>query len=110
MRLRQTSASDADLAQQLAQLEQNYDAQFRVVADAIRELMAPSKTERPRIGFEVRERRAPNGRCAAPSDEGRVSSLRRNVHSWVPEAFFSSVVRRVGSLQPGFSHSKEGIP
>ncbi|HET8759436.1 MAG TPA: hypothetical protein VFN94_00080 [Nitrospiria bacterium] len=65
MRLRQILAPHAELAQQLAQLEQKYDAQFRVVFDAIRELMAPPKTERRRIGFEVRERRPRYGRQAA---------------------------------------------
>jgi hypothetical protein len=73
VRLRQTLASHAELARQLAQLEQKSDAQFRVVFDAIRELMAPPKTERRRIGFEVRERRARYGRYAAPTDVGRVS-------------------------------------
>ncbi|HET8761572.1 MAG TPA: hypothetical protein VFN94_10905 [Nitrospiria bacterium] len=30
-----------------------YDAQFKIVFDAIRELMTSPKTERRRIGFEV---------------------------------------------------------
>ncbi len=69
VRLRQILASHAELAQQLAALEQKYDAQFKAVFDAIRELMAPPKTERKRIGFHVRERRPRYGRSATAERE-----------------------------------------
>jgi hypothetical protein len=53
VRLREILASHKDLAQKLDQLEKKYDAQFRVVFDAIRQLMAPppESTKRRRIGF-----------------------------------------------------------
>jgi hypothetical protein len=53
VRLRQLLATHADLARKLAELEQRYDTQFRVVFDAIRELMAPAPGHeaRPEIGF-----------------------------------------------------------
>ena len=45
-------ASNTDLARKLAVLEKKYDAQFRVVFDAIRELMVPPQTQEKRpIGF-----------------------------------------------------------
>jgi hypothetical protein len=51
VRLRAMLVGHADLARKLAALEKKYDAQFRVVFDAIRELMGPpSKRTRP-IGF-----------------------------------------------------------
>lgn len=52
VRLRQMLASNAELARKLAALERKYDAQFKVVFDAIRELMTPPvpKKKRP-IGF-----------------------------------------------------------
>ena len=52
VRLRQMLASNTELARKLAVLEKKYDAQFRIVFDAIRELMAPPapKKKRP-IGF-----------------------------------------------------------
>ena len=51
VRLRSMLAGHADLARKLATLERKYDAQFKVVFDAIRELMAPpAKTRRP-LGF-----------------------------------------------------------
>lgn len=51
VRLRGILAAHAELAQQLAQLEKKYDAQFKVVFDAIRGLMAPPAAPRRRIGF-----------------------------------------------------------
>jgi hypothetical protein len=51
VRLRQLLQSNADLARKLAALEKRYDAQFKVVFDAIRELMAPPVKARRRIGF-----------------------------------------------------------
>jgi hypothetical protein len=51
VRLRQMLHANAELSAKLADLEKRYDAQFRVVFDAIRELMAPvAKPSRP-IGF-----------------------------------------------------------
>jgi hypothetical protein len=44
-------ASHADLARKLEALEKKYDAQFKVVFDAIRQLMAPPEPKRRRIGF-----------------------------------------------------------
>lgn len=41
VRLRQILASNAQLARKLAALEKKYDAQFKVVFDAIRPLMSP---------------------------------------------------------------------
>jgi hypothetical protein len=53
VRMRQLLAANADLARKLDALEKKYDAQFRVVFDAIRRLMAPppAPTPRRRIGF-----------------------------------------------------------
>ena len=55
VRLRQLLASHADLARKLDALERKYDAQFRVVFDAIRQMMEPA-AEKPkgRIGFRTR--------------------------------------------------------
>jgi hypothetical protein len=51
VRLRAMLVGHADLASKLDALEKKYDAQFRIVFDAIRELMAPVSKPRPRIGF-----------------------------------------------------------
>jgi hypothetical protein len=52
IRIRQILASHTDLAEKLAALEKKYDAQFKVVFDALRELMAPPDSKKRRqIGF-----------------------------------------------------------
>ena len=52
VRLRQMLGSNAELARKLAALEKKYDARFRVVFDAIRELMTPTEPKKKRsIGF-----------------------------------------------------------
>jgi hypothetical protein len=58
VQLRQLLSSNADLAWKLADLERKYDAQFKTVFDAIRQLMAPSAHPRRQIGFHVRETHA----------------------------------------------------
>jgi hypothetical protein len=57
VRLRRMLASHAELARKLEALEKRYDAQFKIVFDAIRQLMAPPEPEPPkkRIGFLVEE-------------------------------------------------------
>jgi phage regulator Rha-like protein len=50
--LRRLLASHAELARKIEALERKYDEQFKVVFDAIRELMAPEKPPKSRqIGF-----------------------------------------------------------
>ena len=58
VRLRQILASNAQLARKLDTLEKKYDAQFKVVFDAIRQLMTPAEPNKRKIGFLVKERAA----------------------------------------------------
>lgn len=51
VKLRQMLASNAELSRKLSALEKKYDAQFKVVFDAIRELMKPPEPKRRQIGF-----------------------------------------------------------
>jgi chromosome condensin MukBEF ATPase and DNA-binding subunit MukB len=51
VRLRQLLAGNADLAHRLDELEQRYDKQFKVVFDAIRQLMLPPPNPQHKIGF-----------------------------------------------------------
>lgn len=52
VRLREMIATHKDLAKRLDELEKKYDAQFKVVFDAIRELMTPPEAPVRRIGFQ----------------------------------------------------------
>jgi hypothetical protein len=54
VRLRQMLASNAELSHRLDDLEGKYDRQFKVVFDAIRQLMSPTQPGRKQIGFRSR--------------------------------------------------------
>lgn len=52
VRLREILGTHKDLARKLEQLEKKYDAQFRVVFEAIRELMSPpEESHKGKIGY-----------------------------------------------------------
>ena len=55
VRLRKMLANHADLARKVEAMEQRYDRKFKVVFDAIRELMTPPDPPRRRIGFRMGE-------------------------------------------------------
>jgi phage regulator Rha-like protein len=55
VKFREMIASHKDLAKRLDALEKKYDAQFKVVFDAIRQLMAPSAQPKRKIGFKREE-------------------------------------------------------
>jgi len=77
VRLRQILASNKELAKRLDELEKKYDAQFKVVFDAIRQLMAPQESEpepetpKRRIGFLVEERHVPYRSSKGPKKKRR---------------------------------------
>lgn len=51
VRLRKFLMTHVDFARKLEELAKRYDSQFRVIFDAIRELMKPADTKGRRIGF-----------------------------------------------------------
>jgi hypothetical protein len=58
IRLRKILTSHSDLGRKLEELEKKYDSQFRVVFEAIRQLMARPEGPPKKIGFQLREKRA----------------------------------------------------
>jgi hypothetical protein len=54
-KLRVIMLQHKDLARRLDELEKKYDTQFKVVFDAIRQLMASPEPKRRPIGFRVKE-------------------------------------------------------
>ena len=56
VKLRRMLATHEDLARKLNAMEKKYDSQFRVVFDAIRQLMAPPDKKTRGIGVVVREK------------------------------------------------------
>jgi len=63
VRLRELIASHKELAKKLEELEKKYDAQFKMVFDAIRQLMKPPEPNKRKIGFLVTEKAARYGRA-----------------------------------------------
>lgn len=53
VRLREMIGSNKGLARRLNELEKKYDSRFRVVFEAIRELMAEPESKVKRIGFKT---------------------------------------------------------
>lgn len=58
VKMRDALTNHRELARKLEELEKKYDAQFKVVFEAIRQLMSAPEPPRKQIGFQVRERRA----------------------------------------------------
>jgi hypothetical protein len=65
VRLRELLSTHKDLARKLEALEKKYDAQFKVVFDAIRQLMSPAAPKKRKIGFLVSEKAAKYGRLVS---------------------------------------------
>jgi len=63
-KLRESIASQRALVRRLDQLEEKYDTQFKLVFDAIRELMTPPEPKKRGIGFIVNERVARYGKIS----------------------------------------------
>ena len=51
IRFREYAITHDDLARKVNAMEKNYDAKFKVVFDALRQLMTPSSTTKRKIGF-----------------------------------------------------------
>jgi hypothetical protein len=56
VKLREMIASSKDLSRRLDDLEKKYDTQFKVVFDAIRQLMTPPVSKKKPIGFRASEK------------------------------------------------------
>ena len=57
VKLREILETHKELALKLAQLEQRYDKSFKVVFDALRQLMNPPPRPRKKIGYEIGKNR-----------------------------------------------------
>ncbi|RPI78494.1 MAG: hypothetical protein EHM45_06370 [Desulfobacteraceae bacterium] len=56
-KLREMMSANRELAKRLDELEEKYDSQFKIVFNAIRELMVPPEPKKKKIGFILREQR-----------------------------------------------------
>ena len=53
VKLRQMLSSNQELARRLVEMEKKYDTQFKVVFNAIRELMASPEPKQRSMGFKI---------------------------------------------------------
>jgi len=60
--LGQMLTTHKDLERKLLALEKKYDDQFKVVFEAIRQLMIPPEKAKKKIGFEAKEPKAEYGK------------------------------------------------
>ena len=74
VQLRQMLASNAELARKLAALEAKYDEQFKVVFDAIRELMTKPEPLKPEHGREMGFHSATKPRAKAAMSRRKISA------------------------------------
>jgi phage regulator Rha-like protein len=55
-KLREMLATHKELRQKIEEMEKKYDTQFKIVFDAIRQIMSSPESKEKKIGFQVRER------------------------------------------------------
>ncbi len=60
--LREILGAHEELRRKLEEMEKKYDAQFKVVLEAIRQLMASPMKPKRKIGFDLKEKQARYGR------------------------------------------------
>lgn len=58
VKLRHILATHKDLAVKLEELERKYDRQFKIVFDAIRELVIPPTQPKKEMGFRIKEKKS----------------------------------------------------
>ncbi len=61
IRMRQMLTSNAELARRLDELEKKYDDQFKVVFQAIRQILTPPAKQKRPMGFQVGEQKISYG-------------------------------------------------
>ena len=62
VRLRQMLSSHEDLRKKIEEMEKKYDENFRIVFEAIRQLIETEEKPRPQIGFKVKEKQKAYGK------------------------------------------------
>jgi hypothetical protein len=70
-KLREMLSTHEDLRRRVEAMERKYDRQFKVVFDAIKQLIDIENKPKKKIGFEVKESRARYGRKVTRKSESR---------------------------------------
>ncbi|MBW2564863.1 MAG: ORF6N domain-containing protein [Deltaproteobacteria bacterium] len=83
VRLRQLLTSHTKLAGKLLEMEKKYDEQFKIVFEAIRQLMAPTETKKKKIGFTIKEKQKAYGKSMAIKALDKFSLTPQAFRIWI---------------------------
>jgi hypothetical protein len=73
--LRWMVSSNKALLKKIEEMEKRYDKQFRIVFEAIRQLMTPPAAPKRKIGFDLKEKQARYGKREAKRNNLKVHAL-----------------------------------
>jgi len=99
VRLRQLLASHTELATKLVEMEKKYDEQFKIVFEAIRQLMDPTETKKKKIGFMVKEKQKAYGKSMPKAAQVEFSLTPQEQEIWdaIPGDFQMKLLNNLGA-------------
>ena len=83
VQFREMLASNVELSSKLKRMEKKYDEQFKIVFEAIRQLMAPSETKKKKIGFTVKEKQKADGKSLPKKAMDKFSLTPQAFRIWI---------------------------
>jgi DNA-binding PadR family transcriptional regulator len=102
VKLREMLATHKDLDRKLTELERKYDDQFKVVFEAIRQLMAPPDKKVKKIGFTVKEKQKAYGKSVKnkkPSTDGSFTPKAKKIWEAIPGIIQFKILNNVWCVQ-----------
>jgi len=102
VKLREILATHKDLDRKLTELERKYDDQFKVVFEAIRQLMAPPDKKVKKIGFTVKEKQKAYGKSVKnkkPSTDGSFTPKAKKIWEAIPGIIQFKILNNVWCVQ-----------
>jgi len=83
VQLREMLASNVELSSKLKRMEKKYDEQFKIVFEAIRQLMAPSETKKKKIGLTVKKKQKADGKSLPKKAMDKFSLTPQAFRIWI---------------------------
>jgi hypothetical protein len=109
VRLRQMLSANKELERKLAALEKKYEDQFKVVFEAIHQLMTPPETKKKKIGFDVKDGRAVYGKRKISESRIRITQITSDFSSLKRLGAFQRLEKDISKLkQNGWIFEIEG--
>ena len=102
VKLREMLATHKDLDRRLTELERKYDDQFKIVFEAIRQLMTPPDKKVKKIGFTVKEKQkayAKKAKNKKPSTDGSFTPKAKKIWEAIPGIIQFKILNNVWCVQ-----------